>query len=73
MRKYNFIRPLMILIVAYLVNNLASNVSLLLGASQDAAANIGIIAMIVAALVLYTRMTRQRRNGQGGQGDPRGK
>ncbi|RXZ79136.1 hypothetical protein EBB07_23950 [Paenibacillaceae bacterium] len=60
MRKYNFIRPILILVTAFLVNNLAANLSILLGASPEAASNIGFIAMLAVTFILFIRMTKQR-------------
>lgn len=61
MRKYNFIRPLMLLVVALLVKSLVTNLCMVLGMAQEPAENIGYIAMIIAAIVIYSRIIRIRR------------
>ncbi|KGE19783.1 hypothetical protein [Paenibacillus wynnii] len=61
MRGYNIWRPLMLIAVAFLTNSLVSNVCSLLGMTPDTASNLGILAMIIVALVMYTRMTKPRR------------
>ncbi|MDQ0194695.1 hypothetical protein [Paenibacillus wynnii] len=61
MRGYNVWRPLMLILVAFLTNSLVTNVCSLLGMAPETASNMGILAMVIVALVMYTRMTKRRR------------
>lgn len=61
MRKFNFTRPLLILAVAYLANTLTSTVSLMLGASREAASNYGFLAMMIAAILTFNRLNKARK------------
>ncbi|OMF19731.1 hypothetical protein BK133_29675 [Paenibacillus sp. FSL H8-0548] len=61
MRKYNFIRPLMLIVVALLVKSLITNLCMVFGMEQGPAENIGFISMIIAAIIVYSRIARKRR------------
>lgn len=61
MKKYNFIRPIMLLGIAFLTNSLVTNLCMLFGMAPEKASNLGFIAMLVAAFIVYSRMSRNRR------------
>lgn len=61
MQRYNFVRPILIIVVAFLVNNIVENVSILLGASKEAADTIGFIAMMAAAILMFIRFNKNKR------------
>jgi hypothetical protein len=61
-RKFNFYRPLFIIIIAYLVNNIATNVSLMFGVNSEVASNIGYMAMLIAAIITFARMNRKKKS-----------
>ncbi|RAV01999.1 hypothetical protein [Paenibacillus sp. YN15] len=61
MKKYNYIRPILLIVTALLVKSLVTNVCMLLGMEAEAAANMGFMGMVLAALIMYIRMTKQRR------------
>jgi hypothetical protein len=63
-RRFNFIRPLWIIAIAYLANTLVTNVSLLLGSSKDAATNLGTLAMIIAAIITFIQLNKRRENNK---------
>jgi hypothetical protein len=60
LKRYNFFRPLIILLVAFAANNLAKLVCAAFGATPETAESVAIIAMVLAALFAYTRMNRNR-------------
>ncbi|MDF2963763.1 MAG: hypothetical protein K0S39_5498 [Paenibacillus sp.] len=62
MRKYNFIRPLLIIAVAFLVNNIAVNVCLMFGTTKETASNIAFAAMLVAVIITFSRLNRKKRD-----------
>ncbi|MFC0215727.1 hypothetical protein ACFFK0_25340 [Paenibacillus chartarius] len=62
MRKFNFSRPLLILAAAFLGNSLGKSISLMLGASIEVADQIAVFTMVLAALLVYLRMNRNRNN-----------
>lgn len=62
MRGYNFVKPVMFLIIVYLVRKMAYSISLMLGANADMAGDIGFICMITAAIIMYVKYTRNGRN-----------
>lgn len=64
MRNYNFIRPLLILAVAYLVNNIVTNISVILGATKEMADTLGFLSMFIVVIIMYIRFTRNRRKKQ---------
>ncbi|CAH1220047.1 MULTISPECIES: hypothetical protein [Paenibacillus] len=61
MRRYNFWSPILLIAVALITRSLVTNLALLFGLSHEAASNLAMIAMIIAALIMYTRMTKARR------------
>jgi uncharacterized membrane protein YphA (DoxX/SURF4 family) len=61
MRRYNFWRPIMLIIVALLTRSLVTNVCILFGMQTDVASSIGTLGMVVAGLVMYNRMNIRRR------------
>lgn len=61
MRRYNIWRPVILILTAVLTNSLVTNLSLVFGLSQDMASNLGFGAMMVAAIIMYTRMTKHHR------------
>jgi len=61
LRGYNVWRPVMLILVALLTNSLVTNLCLLFGLAPAMAKDIGFIAMMIAAIVMYMRMTKQRR------------
>jgi len=60
MRGYNIWRPLMLLAVVFLTRSLVTNLCLLLGLTPDAASGIAMVAMLIAAFIMYNRMKRPR-------------
>jgi uncharacterized membrane-anchored protein len=54
-------RPIMLIAVALLTNGLVSNLAAVFGMSPESASNLGFIAMIIAAFVMYNRMMKVRR------------
>ncbi|WP_338541289.1 hypothetical protein [Paenibacillus tundrae] len=62
MKRYNFWSPLLLIAVALITRSLVTNLGLLFGMSHEAAGNIAIIAMIIAALIMFNRLTKARRN-----------
>jgi len=60
-RRYNFWSPILLIAVALITRSLVTNLALLFGLSHEAASNLAMIAMIIAALIMYTRMTKARR------------
>ncbi|MNC39983.1 hypothetical protein D3C76_232770 [compost metagenome] len=61
MRGYNIWRPLMLIMVALLTRTLVNSICLMFGMSPDSAGSVAMIGMIIAALVMYNRMMKQRR------------
>ncbi|MFS0873740.1 hypothetical protein [Paenibacillus xylanilyticus] len=61
MRRYNFWSPILLIAVALIVRSLVTNLGMLFGMSQEAASNIAMIAMVIAALIMFNRMTKARR------------
>ncbi|MGN7764221.1 MULTISPECIES: hypothetical protein [Paenibacillus] len=61
MRGYNIWRPLMLILVALLTRTLVNSVCLMFGMSANSASSVAMIGMIIAALVMYNRMMKQRR------------
>jgi len=61
MRRYNIWRPILLVAVALLTNNLVTTLATLFGMSPDAASNLGYIAMVIAALIAFNRMRKPNR------------
>jgi hypothetical protein len=51
----------MLIVVALLVKSLVTNLCLMFGMAEDPASNLGFIAMVIAALIIYSRLTKARR------------
>lgn len=64
MRGYNIWRPLMLILVALLTRSVVTNLCLLFGMGNDSATSVGMIGAIIAAFVMYNRMTKQRRKNK---------
>lgn len=61
MRRYNIWRPIMLIAVALLTRSLVTNLGIMLGMSPDSASNLAILAMVIAAFIMYNRMMKYRR------------
>lgn len=61
MRGYNIWRPLMLIMVALVTRSLVTNICLIFGMTEDSASSVAMIAMIIAALIMYNRMMKSRR------------
>ncbi|MNO44021.1 hypothetical protein D3C76_342570 [compost metagenome] len=61
MRGYNLWRPIFLILIALLTNGLVTNLCILFGMTPEAAENIGFVAMMLAALIVYTRFAKNRR------------
>lgn len=61
MRRYNIMRPLILIAVALLTRSLVTNLCIILGMEPEPASNVGFFAMMIAAIVVYSRFARQRR------------
>ncbi|MHA7965248.1 hypothetical protein ACX93W_13975 [Paenibacillus sp. CAU 1782] len=61
MRRYNIWRPIMLIAVAVLTNSLVTNLCMVLGMERDAASNIGFVAMIAAAFIMFSRFQKKRK------------
>jgi hypothetical protein len=59
--RYNFIRPVLLIAIAFLVKSLVTNLCLVLGMEPEPAESLGFFAMIIAALVVYTRIVKKRK------------
>jgi hypothetical protein len=57
-RKFNFMRPLLILAVAFCAKSLVNLICILLGASAELASNLSFVAMMAAAILTYMKMNR---------------
>lgn len=60
--RFNLIRPLLLIAVAFFAKSVVSTICLFAGASEQTADNIGFIAMIIAALIAFQRMNRNKQN-----------
>ena len=61
MRRYNIWRPIMLLAAAFLAKSLTNTICLLLGTSEQAAADISFAAMIITAFIVFFRFRKQQR------------
>lgn len=65
MRKYNFMRPLLLLAVAYFVYNAVSSLCILaFGMTPEAAGNYAFVAMMISVIFAFTRIRRSQRRQQ---------
>ncbi|GGH36643.1 hypothetical protein [Paenibacillus segetis] len=60
MRGYNFMRPLLLIIVALLTRSLVTNLCVLFGMTPESASSVGVLGMIAAALIMFRNMTKRR-------------
>ena len=60
MQRFNLIRPLIIILVAFAVNNLAQVICTAIGLSPETTDLVAVLAMVAAALYAYTRLTRSK-------------
>ncbi|GGF66874.1 hypothetical protein GCM10010912_09810 [Paenibacillus albidus] len=61
MRGYNIWRPIMLIAVALLTRSLVTNLCILFGMTPDSASSVAVVAMVIAALIMYRRFTNHRR------------
>jgi hypothetical protein len=61
MKKFNFARPFMILVVALASNMIATNLCVAFGMEKEAAGNVGFGVMMVAVLFTFMRLQKNRR------------
>lgn len=61
MKRYNFFRPLLIIIVAFAANNLAKLVCQLLGVNAETTETVAVGVMVIAALAVFLRLNRTGR------------
>ena len=61
MRRYNLMRPILLLCIGFGVKLLVTNIALLFGATPEAADNIGFLAMLIAVIITFTQMNKRRR------------
>jgi hypothetical protein len=61
MKKYNFMRPLFLIVMALLVKSMVTNLCMVFGMEQGPAENIGFISMLITAIIIYSRIARKRR------------
>lgn len=61
MRRYNFVRPLLIILVAFATNNIVSFICYSFGVDKETTESVALGAMVLAALFTYMRLTRNQR------------
>ncbi|KTD83676.1 hypothetical protein [Paenibacillus sp.] len=61
MKRYNIMRPIMLIVVALLTRSLVTNLCILFGMQAEVASSIGTLGMVIAGLVMYNRMNIRRR------------
>lgn len=59
MKKYNIMRPIMLIVIALLTKSLVTNLCMLLGMEAELAKSLGFGAMVIAALVVFSRSRRR--------------
>ncbi|WP_422659353.1 hypothetical protein ACK8P5_02085 [Paenibacillus sp. EC2-1] len=59
--RYNIWRPIMLVLVALITKSFVTNLCMLFGMAPGAAENLGYAGMVVAALIMYNRITKSRR------------
>ena len=59
--RYNFMRPILLIAIAFLTKSLVTNLCLVFGMEPEPAESIGFFAMIIAALIVYTRIVKNRK------------
>ncbi|MDQ0059130.1 hypothetical protein J2T14_001294 [Paenibacillus harenae] len=60
MRRYNFVRPLILIVIALLTRGLVTNLCMVFGLEQETASSLGFIAMIVGRTYYLYRMMEKR-------------
>ncbi|MCI3922282.1 hypothetical protein MO973_18795 [Paenibacillus sp. TRM 82003] len=60
MKRYNFFRPLLIIVVAFAVNNIVTLICGGFGVDPETTEGIALAAMVLSALFVYMRLTRNR-------------
>jgi hypothetical protein len=58
-RRYNFFRPILIILVALFVKNLTEFICLAFGMNPTSAENLSFFAMVIAAVITYMRLMRR--------------
>jgi preprotein translocase subunit SecG len=61
LRRYNFMRPILVIAVAYLVNSIIFNVCIAMGKTHEAASNIGFAAAIIAVIITFIILIQKKR------------
>ena len=61
MRNINFVRPILLIAVAFLTKTIVYKIAILVGAEENIADNLGFIAMIAAALYVFRRFRTGKR------------
>jgi hypothetical protein len=61
LQKYNFFRPLLIIVVAFAVNNITTLICNSFGVAPETTEGVALAAMVLSALFVYTRLTRKQR------------
>ena len=61
MRNYNIMRPLLILAVAFASRSIAMTICLMLGASEEVAGNIAFMVMLIAVILTFMKLNKNRR------------
>ncbi|WP_308424205.1 hypothetical protein [Paenibacillus albidus] len=51
----------MLIAVALLTRSLVTNLCILFGMTPDSASSVAVVAMVIAALIMYRRFTNHRR------------
>ncbi|SDW81064.1 hypothetical protein [Paenibacillus sp. CF384] len=61
MNKFNILRPIMLIAIALLTKSLVTNLCMVLGMKSEAAQNMGYIAMLIAGLVVFSRIRKNQK------------
>ncbi|GBF72107.1 hypothetical protein PA598K_00343 [Paenibacillus sp. 598K] len=65
MRRYNFMRPLLLLAVAYFVYNAVSSLCILaFKMTPEEAGNYAFMAMMISVVIAFTRLRRSQMKGR---------
>jgi len=59
--RFNIIRPLMLILIAYTAKTLTQTIAMMAGVPQLQAENIGYICMIIAGIATYIAFNRKRK------------
>ena len=60
MRNYNFMRPILILLVAFFCYNLTILIGTLFGMSEQSAENVAYVVMVIGAIITFTPEPAER-------------